>query len=179
MNLQELKKTPHLSASSIGDYIDCGLLYKLGRIDKFQPDHQAEALVFGTVIHRVLESYYRNDKMGSPSRSRKSMSFMKNTGERTPRAMKTSSTRRERISILCCWKGKNSSPPIITIISMTTDSRSQESRKHLVLLSMVALFPLSGRWISLKRMNPEQSSSWTSRQLEDPTPLMRLIGISS
>ncbi len=64
MNLQELKKTPHLSASSIGDYIDCGLLYKLGRIDKFQPDHQAEALVFGTVIHRVLESYYRNRQNG-------------------------------------------------------------------------------------------------------------------
>lgn len=60
MNLQELKKTPHLSASSIGDYIDCGLLYKLGRIDKLQPEGQPDNLVFGSVIHKVLESYFRN-----------------------------------------------------------------------------------------------------------------------
>ncbi len=33
MVLYELRQKPHLSASSIGDYIDCGMLYKFGRVD--------------------------------------------------------------------------------------------------------------------------------------------------
>ena len=31
MSLTELRQKPHLSASSIGDYVECGLLYKFGR----------------------------------------------------------------------------------------------------------------------------------------------------
>ena len=33
MELQELRKAVHLSASAINDYLDCGLLFKFGRID--------------------------------------------------------------------------------------------------------------------------------------------------
>ena len=53
MGIQELGNSPHLSASSIGDYLDCGLLYKLGRIDKHKPEFKADALEFGTAIHRL------------------------------------------------------------------------------------------------------------------------------
>jgi len=59
MKISELRKSPHLSSSSIGDYIDCGLLYKLGRIDKLPMEFRADALTFGSVIHKVLEEHYR------------------------------------------------------------------------------------------------------------------------
>lgn len=64
MTLQELRASPHLSASSIGDYLDCGLLYKLGRIDRFQPEGKADALEFGTVIHVVLGELYQQKLAG-------------------------------------------------------------------------------------------------------------------
>ena len=54
MDIQELRNEPHLSASSVGDYIDCGLLYRFGRIDKIPPEFRADALEFGAVIHQVL-----------------------------------------------------------------------------------------------------------------------------
>lgn len=59
MDISELRKKPHLSASSIGDYIDCGLLYKLGRIDKLPMEFRSDALEFGSQIHKVLEEHYR------------------------------------------------------------------------------------------------------------------------
>jgi len=58
MNLAELRKSPHLSASSIGTYIECGLQYKLAKIDHLPPEFTADALVFGTTIHRILESFH-------------------------------------------------------------------------------------------------------------------------
>ena len=60
MDISELRKEPHLSASSIGDYIDCGLLYKLGRIDKLRPEFSSSDLEFGSAMHKVLEAYYRH-----------------------------------------------------------------------------------------------------------------------
>ena len=51
MELTDLRKVAHLSASSINDYIDCGLLYKFGRIDKIQPNFKPDALEFGSAIH--------------------------------------------------------------------------------------------------------------------------------
>ena len=64
MLLSELRQTPHLSASSIGDYIECGLLYKFGRIDRIPMEFVADALEFGSTIHRVLESYYQAKMIG-------------------------------------------------------------------------------------------------------------------
>ena len=49
---------PHLSASAINDYVDCGLHYKFGKVDRLVPEFTPDALVFGTTIHLVLESYY-------------------------------------------------------------------------------------------------------------------------
>lgn len=59
MEIDEMRKNPHLSASGINDYLDCGLLYKLGRILKLKPEIRPDALEFGSVIHRVLAVFYR------------------------------------------------------------------------------------------------------------------------
>ena len=37
MELSDLRKEPHLSASSIGDYIDCGLLIQAGKGRQIPP----------------------------------------------------------------------------------------------------------------------------------------------
>ena len=58
MNLAELRKLPHLSASSIGTYIDCSMKYKLAKIDKLPPSHISDSLVYGSTIHRVLEVFH-------------------------------------------------------------------------------------------------------------------------
>ncbi len=59
MDLKELRKKPHLSASAINDYLDCGLLYKLGRVLKLEPEIRPDALEFGSTIHKVLAEFYR------------------------------------------------------------------------------------------------------------------------
>ena len=64
MDISELRKGPHLSASAINDYLDCGLLYKLSRIDKLKSDLQSDALEFGKTIHRVLADFYRVKMLG-------------------------------------------------------------------------------------------------------------------
>jgi putative RecB family exonuclease len=64
MVLSELRQKEHLSASSIGEYVECSLLYKFGRIDKRPMEFKAEALEFGTCIHRVLEQFYSAKMIG-------------------------------------------------------------------------------------------------------------------
>ena len=66
MDLTELRKNKHLSASSINDYIDCGLLYKFGRIDKVKREFIADALEYGSSIHRVLADFYQGKLLKSP-----------------------------------------------------------------------------------------------------------------
>jgi len=58
MDIQTLRQQPHLSASSINDYVECGLLYKLGKIDQVQPEYTSDALLFGSTIHKILELFY-------------------------------------------------------------------------------------------------------------------------
>ena len=64
MELSELRKTPHLSISSVNSWIECGLLYKFGKIDKIPMEFKADALEFGTVIHIVLGEYYEEKMIG-------------------------------------------------------------------------------------------------------------------
>jgi len=64
MSLSDLRAAPHLSASSIGDYLDCGLLFKFGRIDKLQAETKSDALEFGSVIHLVMAEIYQNRMVG-------------------------------------------------------------------------------------------------------------------
>ena len=60
MNLSELRQKPHISASSVGDYLECGMLYRFGRIDKLPMEYVSDALEFGSVIHIVLAEYYQS-----------------------------------------------------------------------------------------------------------------------
>ena len=64
MVLSELRQAPHLSASSIGEYVECSLAFKFGRIDKLPMEFKSDALEFGTCIHRVLEKYYQERMIG-------------------------------------------------------------------------------------------------------------------
>lgn len=64
MVLSELRKKDHLSASSIGTYVECSLLYKFSRIDKIPVEYTADSLKFGNAIHQTLEYYYQEKLMG-------------------------------------------------------------------------------------------------------------------
>jgi putative RecB family exonuclease len=64
MELSELRQKPHLSASGINEYVDCSLLYRFGRIDRLPMEFVAAELEFGTVIHKVLEEFYRAKMIG-------------------------------------------------------------------------------------------------------------------
>lgn len=64
MELSELRQKPHLSASGVNEYVECSLLYKFGRIDRLPMEFVAAELEFGTVIHKVLEEFYRAKMIG-------------------------------------------------------------------------------------------------------------------
>jgi putative RecB family exonuclease len=64
MDISELRKNPHLSATAISDYLDCSLLYKLARIDRLPPEFTPDALEFGAVIHKVLAYLYQEKLTG-------------------------------------------------------------------------------------------------------------------
>ena len=58
MDIATLRKKPHLSASSINDYLDCGLQFKFSRVDRIPIEFKSDALVFGSAFHKVLEGIY-------------------------------------------------------------------------------------------------------------------------
>ena len=64
MRLSDLRQKEHLSASSIGEYVECSLLYKFGRIDRYPMEFKSDAREFGTCIHRVLEQFYSAKMIG-------------------------------------------------------------------------------------------------------------------
>lgn len=59
MNLQTLRASPHLSASSISDYLECSLSYKFRRVDQIEFEHTSDSLLFGSTIHKCIEEYYQ------------------------------------------------------------------------------------------------------------------------
>ena len=64
MTLSELRKTEHLSASSIGTYVECSLMYKFAKIDRIPMEQKSDAMEFGSAIHITLEHYYREKMIG-------------------------------------------------------------------------------------------------------------------
>jgi putative RecB family exonuclease len=64
MDLGALRRKPHLSPSAINDYMDCSLLFKLGRILKLEPETRPDALEFGAIMHRVLAEFYKHKLEG-------------------------------------------------------------------------------------------------------------------
>ena len=65
MNIKELSKTPHLSASSISKYIDCGLSYRFSKVDRIKAEFTPDVLVFGSAIHWVIANINQGRKVGS------------------------------------------------------------------------------------------------------------------
>jgi len=64
MILSELRKKEHLSASSIGTYVECSLMYKFSKIDKIPMEQKSDAMEFGSAIHNTLEQYYQEKLIG-------------------------------------------------------------------------------------------------------------------
>ena len=64
MELSDLRKSPHLSASSITTYQDCSLQYYFSRVKRLPMEFVSDALSFGTVIHLVLAEFYRSKMTG-------------------------------------------------------------------------------------------------------------------
>ena len=52
----------HLSASAIETYENCGLKFRLGRIDGIPQTANKPELVFGNIIHAVLQRFHEKDK---------------------------------------------------------------------------------------------------------------------
>jgi putative RecB family exonuclease len=65
LDITELRRQPHLSASSVNDYIDCSLLYKFSRIDKIKPEFKSDNLEFGSAIHMALAEFYKQRMIGT------------------------------------------------------------------------------------------------------------------
>ena len=64
MDLFELRQKDHLSASSINSYVECGLQFKFSRVDKFKPDYEADALLFGSAIHKAIADFQQHRVWG-------------------------------------------------------------------------------------------------------------------
>jgi len=62
--LQELRKEPHLSASSINSYLDCSLAYRFSKVERLKPEKTAAELAFGSAIHQSLQVFYETKKEG-------------------------------------------------------------------------------------------------------------------
>jgi putative RecB family exonuclease len=75
MDLHELRKQPHLSASAINDYLTCGYLYKLRRIDKVEAEFTSDALELGGVVHEVLAEYHQHRMKGRKLTKKKLLSL--------------------------------------------------------------------------------------------------------
>ena len=106
MNLGDLRQKPHLSASSIGDYIDCGMLYKFGRVDRLPREFVADAMEFGTVIHKVLAEYLpgQNDWGWNDAKGH-SRKLQGASGMKLQRAEMISNMLREKISTAILMQG--------------------------------------------------------------------------
>ena len=68
MSIHELRKSPHLSVSSINDYVECGLLYKFSRVDQIPVEQKSHHLFFGSAIHKALEFWYQAKQNGYTKR---------------------------------------------------------------------------------------------------------------
>ena len=64
MDISEMRKQPHLSASGINAFVECGLQYKFSRIDNLQPAFRADVLEFGSCIHKALADFNQERMQG-------------------------------------------------------------------------------------------------------------------
>ena len=55
---------PHLSASGIRSYMDCGLMYRFSRVDGIKPEFRPDNMEFGSTIHKALADFNAERMMG-------------------------------------------------------------------------------------------------------------------
>jgi len=65
MKLTEFRKGPHLSASAIAEYVECGLSYRFSRIDLLRPEFASDNMIFGSCIHQALADFHQERMMGT------------------------------------------------------------------------------------------------------------------
>lgn len=58
MDINELRRHEHLSASSVATYLECGLAFRFRYLDHARAEFRPEALVFGSAVHEALAAYY-------------------------------------------------------------------------------------------------------------------------
>ncbi|VGO16912.1 hypothetical protein PDESU_05504 [Pontiella desulfatans] len=67
MKLEELRKRPHWSYSSLQSLLFiCSLAWKFQKVDKLKPSHTPVSLAYGSCYHRVLTTMYNGIMKGSP-----------------------------------------------------------------------------------------------------------------
>lgn len=54
----------HLSASSINNYLECGLQYRFSRVDRLAPEFTPDNLIYGATIHKVVAEFHQARKEG-------------------------------------------------------------------------------------------------------------------
>ncbi|WP_028314657.1 RecB family exonuclease [Desulfatibacillum aliphaticivorans] len=64
MDIKELRKQPHLSASGVNAYVECGLQYKFSRVDHLIPEFRTDVLEFGSCIHKALADFNQERMQG-------------------------------------------------------------------------------------------------------------------
>ena len=64
MDIAQMRSRPHLSASGINAYLDCGLMYRFSRIDKLKPEFRSDALALGSCIHQALADMNQERMIG-------------------------------------------------------------------------------------------------------------------
>jgi len=62
--IMEFRKEPHLSASAIAEYMECGLAYRFSRIDKLRPEFRPDSMEFGSCIHQTLADFHQDRMTG-------------------------------------------------------------------------------------------------------------------
>ncbi len=65
MEIHELREQPHLSVSSINDYAECGLRYRLSRVERRLPEFTSDSLLLGVAVHRALKFFHQARKAGN------------------------------------------------------------------------------------------------------------------
>lgn len=58
--IEELRSQPHLSASAINEYMECSLSYRFSRIERVEPEFISDAMLLGSVMHKVLEAFHQS-----------------------------------------------------------------------------------------------------------------------
>jgi hypothetical protein len=106
-SILEMRKQPHLSASSIKAYLDCGLYYKFSRVDKLARTHTSDNLLFGSTIHKVLADYNQEKVIGNYMGLEDLTQLFTTTGRKQLITLITSSIPKERVLSLCLNKERN------------------------------------------------------------------------